>query len=307
MKPLTRIIVPFAILLLFALLAACSSADEEAAVAEVTEAPTEAPPPTDTPVPPTDTPVPPTDTPEPPTDTPVPPTDTPVPPTDTPVPPTDTPTPTETPLPTDTPMPEDTPTPEPPTATFTPETSPIEEAFERGAQFYEQEEYDNAIAEFQEVIRLAPDFGVAYAYLGYSYAFGPEDYGSAIEALQTYLNLEPDAEDKAEVEQDIQILQNLVANQQDPQFEIPPGMALFVFRNYSGEDWNVDIGPYFLQVPANPPDQEYIHATIAIEPGTYKWQAHSPGGGYYITDEHNNTYFEFTVAAGEMYGTQCCR
>jgi len=306
MKPGMKSLVLIAVLLLLALLTACSSAGEEVAVVEATEAPTETPQPTDTPEPPTDTPEPPTDTPEPPTDTPTPaPTDTPT-PTETP-PPTDTPTPTETPLPTDTPTPEDTPTPAPPTATSTPETSPAAEALDRGAQFYKQKDYDKAIAEFQEVIRLDSEFGVAYAYLGYSYAFGPKDYGSAIEALQTYLNLEPNAEDKAQVEQDIQTLQNLLASQGDTQFDIPPGKALFVFRNYSGEDWDVDIGSYFLQVPANPPGQEYLHATIVIEPGTYTWQAHSPGGGYYITDSNNNTSFEFTVAAGEMYGTQCCR
>ena len=84
-------------------------------------------------------------------------------------------------------------------------------------------------------------------------------------------------------------------------------MALFVFKNYSGEDWDVDIGTYFLQVPVNSPDREYTYTTLVIEPGTYTWQAHSPGGGYYITDSNGNTAFEFTVAAGESYGTQCCR
>ena len=40
---------------------------------------------------------------------------------------------------------------------------------------------------------------------------------------------------------------------------------------------------------------------LVIDPGTYTWQAHSPGGGYYMTDGSGNRSFEFTVAAGEIY------
>lgn len=84
-------------------------------------------------------------------------------------------------------------------------------------------------------------------------------------------------------------------------FEVPPGKALFVFYNFTGTDWNIDIGPYFLQVPAKPPSREYVFDTVAIDPGTYTWQAHSPGGGYYIVDSQGNRAFEFTVAAGDVH------
>lgn len=255
---------------------------------------------TSTSVPPTETPFPPTNTPVPPTNTPSP-TDTPQPPTSTPLPATDTPAP-----PTETPLPANTPTLAPPTASPTPEAEPVAEYLTRGIQYFEQEAFDQAIPEFEEVIKQDPEFGPAYIYLGYSYAFGTKEYQRAIDALQTSLTLEPKLKDRAMVEKDIGQLKELLALQQDTQFEVPADKALFVFQNYSGENWNVNIGPYLLEVPANPPDREYSFTTIAIEPGTYTWQAHSPGGGHYITDVNNNRAFEFTAAAGEIYRTQCC-
>jgi len=44
-------------------------------------------------------------------------------------------------------------------------------------------------------------------------------------------------------------------------------------------------------------------ATLVIDPGKYTWQAHSPGGGWYIRNAQGGTSFEFTVAAGEVYTT----
>ena len=83
-------------------------------------------------------------------------------------------------------------------------------------------------------------------------------------------------------------------------FDVPAGKALFVFYNYTDVDWDIDVGPYFLQVPANKPGQEYAIGTLAIDPGKYTWQAHSPGGGWYITNAQGGKSFEFTVAAGEV-------
>jgi hypothetical protein len=86
-------------------------------------------------------------------------------------------------------------------------------------------------------------------------------------------------------------------------FDFPPDKALFVFYNYSGVDWNVDFGPYLLELPAKPPNEEYTVATIIIDPGTYMYQGHSPGGGYYMKNSQGGRDFEFTVAAGETYET----
>ena len=86
-------------------------------------------------------------------------------------------------------------------------------------------------------------------------------------------------------------------------FDVPPDKALFVFYNYSGVDWNVDFGPYLLEIPAKPPNEEYTVATVIIDPGTYIYQGHSPGGGYYMKNSQGGMDFEFTVAAGETYET----
>ena len=123
---------------------ACAGTPDVAATTQAALAATQAAQPTATPVPPTNTPtpVPPTDTPEPPTDTP-----TPVPPTDTPEPPTVTPVPTNTPEP-------PTATPEEPTDTPTPAGPTAEEIFVKGLDYFDQEQWDEAIAEFEKAIRL---------------------------------------------------------------------------------------------------------------------------------------------------------
>jgi hypothetical protein len=84
-------------------------------------------------------------------------------------------------------------------------------------------------------------------------------------------------------------------------FDVPPGKALFVFYNYTDIDWNIDVGPYFLAVPANVPGQEYSVATVAIDPGTYTWQGTSPGGKWYIRMGEGGSAKDFTVAAGDVY------
>ena len=84
-------------------------------------------------------------------------------------------------------------------------------------------------------------------------------------------------------------------------FDVPAGKALFVFYNYTNIDWNIDIGPYFLAVPANQAGQEFAVATVAIDPGTYIWQGKAPGGKYYIGGQGGNPAFQFTVAAGEVH------
>jgi hypothetical protein len=84
-------------------------------------------------------------------------------------------------------------------------------------------------------------------------------------------------------------------------FDVPPGKALFVFYNYTNVDWNIDVGPNLLQVPANQPGQEFAVGTLVLDPGTYSWQAKSPGGGWGIRDANGNVAFQFTVAAGDVY------
>jgi hypothetical protein len=228
--------------------------------------PTPTPVPTDTPtpVPPTDTPVPPTDTPVPPTDTPVPPTDTPVPPTDTPtlVPPTDTPTPVP---------PTDTPAPAPPAPTPAPAPIPVasaaEEHFDKGFDYFQQEKWDEAIAEFQEAIRLDPEFGEAYEGLGYSYV-NKGEFEKAIEALEKYLQLEPDASDRAQVEAHIQQMRDIIGFRPPCCEPLQPGKGAIWFINYIGETVRVDMSPYYFEVP---PKQGDVDGCLCpqLDPGHY--------------------------------------
>jgi tetratricopeptide (TPR) repeat protein len=185
-----------------------------------------------------------------------------------------------------------------PTATSTPEVSPAEALFDQGLALMDQEKWDEAIAAFQEGIRLDPAFAPAYGGLGYSYA-SKGDFEPAITNLEKFLELAPDLPDRAEIEADIQQMRDALA--QEPQFDVPPGKALFVFTNYTNVDWSIDVGPYHMDLPGWT-GGEYPTGTLTLDPGTYTWQAHSPGGGYYMTDENGNRSFEFTVAAGEIYG-----
>jgi len=218
--------------------------------------PTPTPVPTDTPVPPTDTPVPPTDTPVPPTDTPVPPTDTPVPPTDTPVPPTDTPVP-----------PTDTPAPAAPPPTPTPVASPAQEHFEKGFDYFQQEKWDEAMAEFQEAIRLDPEFGDAYWGLGYSHA-NKGEFEKAIEALEKYLQLVPGASDRAQVEAHIQQMRDILASRPPCCEPLQPGKGAIWFENHVGETVQVDVGPNFYEVPPKVGDTPGCLCP-QLDPGTY--------------------------------------
>ncbi|MCP4451747.1 MAG: tetratricopeptide repeat protein [Planctomycetes bacterium] len=162
---------------------------------------------------------------------------------------------------------------------------------------FDQEQWDQAIAELQEVIRLDPSYSIAYKFLGYSCA-AKDDIEPAIEALENYLQLAPEANDRSEVLSVLEQIRLIPT--------IPPGQALFVFHNYTGDTWIVDIGPYSLEVPPNPPDQPFTEVTLVIEPGAYTWQAHSMDNSFYITDAGGNRGFDFSVAAGKVHIVRCC-
>jgi tetratricopeptide (TPR) repeat protein len=158
--------------------------------------------------------------------------------------PISTPVPTALP-PTDTPAPA-APTPAPPAV------SPAQEHFEKGLEYGNQDKWDEAIAEFQEAIRIDSEFGDAYWGLGYSY-LAKGELGKAIEALEKYLQLEPDASDRAEVEALIQQMQDILASQPPPAGgpccqPLQPGKGAIWFENWIGEIVQVDVGPNFYEV-----------------------------------------------------------
>lgn len=61
---------------------------------------------------------------------------------------------------------------------------------------------------------------------------------------------------------------------------------------------NIDIGPYFLQVPSRQVGQ------IAIDPGSYKWKAVTVDGRYNVMNpESGGIEFEITVGPGDIHET----
>lgn len=94
-----------------------------------------------------------------------------------------------------------------------PSTGPVEDdsvaramaAYERGTKNYNAAQYEEALADFTEAASLyaSPDFqyniGLCYEKLG--------KYDEAIRAFSTYLRAKPDAEDRPNVENRIQMLQ----------------------------------------------------------------------------------------------------
>lgn len=241
-----------------------------------------------------------------PTDTPLPPTATPT-STHTPLPPTSTATSTSTSTPTATPTSTATPTdtPVPPTATPTPTDTPVPpkptpsaaDHLGQAQAFFKTGDGASAITELQTALQQQPDLAEAYKLLGLIYNQQGNLEGG-IKALEQYVQLATEANDKAEIQAQIQGMRDKLASKQFG--EIPPGKALFVFINYSGDQWNVDVGPYFLEVPPKPVDKDIFFLTQAIEPGSYTWMASSPGGGSRAEDASGHGAFDFTVAAGEI-------
>jgi tetratricopeptide (TPR) repeat protein len=167
--------------------------------------------------------------------------------------------------PTDTPVP--APSPSPPT----PAVSPAAEHFEKGFDLFQQEKWDEAIAEFQAAIQLDPGFSMAYLGLGYSHVRKGE-FEQAIQALEKYLQLEPSADNRAQVEGDIQQMRDILASQQPamgPCCQSPqPGKGLIWFENWIGETVQVDVGPNFYEVPPKAGD---VPGCLCpqVDPGRY--------------------------------------
>jgi tetratricopeptide (TPR) repeat protein len=188
--------------------------------------------------------------------------------------------PVSTPVPTALP-PTDTPAPEPSVPTPPPADSAAVEHFGQGFDYFQQEKWDEAIAEFQEAIRLDPDLALAYMGLGYSYV-NKGEFGQAIEALEKYLQLEPGADNRAQVESDIQQMRDILAS--PPPVTAPccqplqAGKGAIWFENHVGESVQADVGPNFYEVPPKQgdvagclcPQMDPGHYTAVIRTGSHE-------------------------------------
>jgi tetratricopeptide (TPR) repeat protein len=140
----------------------------------------------------------------------------------------------------------------------------------QGFDYLDQEQWDAAIEQFEEAVRLDPQFGYAYLGLGYAQAFGPGDLAKAIDNLETFLQLVPNAENRAQVEGDIQQMRDMMASQ--PSISLPPGKGALLMYNCRGVDTiTVDVIPSgILQelAPKTGPDCQ-AGEPIFLDPGEY--------------------------------------
>jgi tetratricopeptide (TPR) repeat protein len=154
------------------------------------------------------------------------------------------------------PPPTATSVPAPPTPVPAPAVSPAQEHVQKGLEYGNQDKWDEALAEFQEAVRLDPQFGRAYWGLGYSY-LAKGELGKAIEALEKYLQLEPDASDRAEVEAMIQQMRDILgrASVGGPCCQpMQAGKGAIWFENHIGETVFADVGPNYYEIPGKQGD-----------------------------------------------------
>jgi tetratricopeptide (TPR) repeat protein len=170
----------------------------------------------------------------------------------------------------------------PPVPTPPPAVSPAVEHFDKGFDYFQQEKWDEAIAEFQEAIRLDSQFSAAYLGLGYSHVRKGE-FEQAIEALEEYLQLEPDADNRAQVESDIQQMQAILAQPPSggPCCEpLQPGKGAIWFENHIGETVFADVGPNYYEIPGKQGD---VAGCLCpqLDPGHYTLILHTGWGDFH--------------------------
>jgi imidazolonepropionase-like amidohydrolase len=86
-----------------------------------------------------------------------------------------------------------------------------------------------------------------------------------------------------------------------PEVVVPPGKALFVAHNFTRAAWDVVFGPNKLRVPGYRPGEGYATASLAFEPGTYRWQAQTPDdNGAFVSDPEGDIALEFTAEPGDL-------
>ncbi len=82
--------------------------------------------------------------------------------------------------------------------------------FDIGAAFYNSNQREEAVSNFEKAIELDPNFSSAYYFLGILH-FGSEEFDKAIEALNKYMELEPNAPNINEVKEIISQIDSIKA------------------------------------------------------------------------------------------------
>ena len=133
--------------------------------------------------------------------------------------------------------------------------------------------------------------------LGYAYALGLNDMARSIENLETFLRLVPDAENRPQVEADIQMMREAMADQPliGPCCPVAqPGKGLLWVENFVGEPLQTDIGTNmgttFYEIPAKQGDVSGC-LCLEMDPGHYVLIVK--------TFTHSGN-FEFDIAEGQI-------
>ena len=147
--------------------------------------------------------------------------------------------------------------------------------FQQGLDYMDAENWAAAIAEFEAVIQADPNFAQPYKYLGLSYALSG-NFAQGISNLEQYLQLNPDASDRADVEAGLQQIRELV-NSGAP--DLPAGKGGIVMQNCRGDDITVDIIPSDILLELKRRNEAGCTRSelIVLDPGDYATRASIPG------------------------------
>lgn len=90
-----------------------------------------------------------------------------------------------------------------------------------------------------------------------------------------------------------------------PSFNVPPGKALFVLRNFTETDLDIEIGSQSFYLPVYEAGKQVPELVLPLDPGHYTWWVRSPlFENRYINDPEGEKIFEFTVVEGDVYSAQ---
>ncbi len=164
---------------------------------------------------------------------------------------------------------------------------------DQGIEYANDKQWQNAIEQFKLAVALEPDLGIAYEYLGYSYAHNKE-FENGKQNLERYVELVPDAADRADVEDAIQQLQETITST-PPDVDFPEGQGALLIHNCRGDQVTSDVIPagVFVELKRRTPENCTDSELIFLDPGSYSIRASIPGVPSLGTGD-------FTIEAGRI-------